>query len=444
MNEGMLFIFWFVIMVIFIPLFLFVKHKIDRLMVGIRRLREEREYLNRIGAIKKRPRRKIKISFAFLRLAIEQVSGFFFSASLFVSKFLMFSFLTSTTGLFLDFFRNHSFSLPKKESLGFAVLKTAGSKTKAFSQSNEKRNSVDSLFRSKNEELIAERLRIRREGIEGKNEEGFENRNFFRIFKEILVGKWFRFRKQFETEEEIALRLERRRLGLPEEIKEKKMAGFTGRDLKLRLEKTEPNKKDDSWEFSVIAIVTSNSNPADDIQIKFKSYGPEEEDDTILTDSEGRAEKDYSLSRKGKYTIEAYVVGSPSVRGKVVVELKDEKKKQPKDLEVRSIGSNGKYYIIATVVGEEGMGLKGHEVALLRPNQDAHDSKIVNDKGVCVFEGVEVKTPLEEITVIVLGTNINKTLYPRGPRKAKAVTSEPTEGDLKNIFTALFAGLKKG
>lgn len=254
-----------------------------------------------------------------------------------------------------------------------------------------------------------------------------------------------------EMDAEIIQRLEKRRLGLSEESKkEKKMAGFTSdaiKGMRLKLEKTEPNKKNDFWEFSVIAIVNfANGNPLVDVEVQFNLHGPEEEEEVLSTDSEGRIVKDYSLRKNGKYTIEAFVVGSSAVRQKVTVELKDEKKKLPKDLEVRAVGDdNGSYFIIATVIGEEGIGLKGYKTVLLRPGQmDSQPG--IEDKdsvGVFNFKNVQVTALLEEITIVVLGTNLNKIIRLRGPRKPKAMVSQPNPDELKNIFKAFWSGIKK-
>src|SRR3989338_4768265 len=81
------------------------------------------------------------------------------------------------------------------------------------------------------------------------------------------------------------------------------------KQLRLRLELTEPNKKDDEWELAVIAIIFDKEGTVPDIEVQFYHNG-KKVDSTVATDGEGRAEKDFSGLKKGNHVFEAQIVGT--------------------------------------------------------------------------------------------------------------------------------------
>ena len=81
------------------------------------------------------------------------------------------------------------------------------------------------------------------------------------------------------------------------------------KQLRLRLELTEPNKKDDIWELTAIATVFDREGPAPDVDVQFYHNG-RKLDSPVASDGEGRAEKDFFGLKKGNHVFEAQIAGT--------------------------------------------------------------------------------------------------------------------------------------
>lgn len=176
------------------------------------------------------------------------------------------------------------------------------------------------------------------------------------------------------------------------------------------------------------------------------------------TDENGKVVTDGVIihTNAKKITIEAQAVGY-ATRGRKTITLprpEAEKKKKPADLEIKSEGKDGKYFINMTIIDAEGVGIKGKikiltggKIKILEPeaieSEGSRDIDI-DEQGVA-FVKLEVAERQQEFRFLVLGTSIDKILRLSGPKKPIfPPCPPPTPEDLSGGFWGPFkAGWRK-
>lgn len=177
------------------------------------------------------------------------------------------------------------------------------------------------------------------------------------------------------------------------------------KQLRLRLELTEPNKKDDTWELAVVAITFDKEGPVPDVEVQFYHNG-KRIDSTVATDGEGRAEKDFSDLKKGNHVFEAQIVGT-TIKTRQKKNFKEDKPKKPEKILIHKTGSMGNYNLIFQILTGDNSPVVNATIQIM----DSLNTKKVfelpkTDKLGVVQYDIQFTERRRVLTVIVLGSAI--------------------------------------
>lgn len=190
-------------------------------------------------------------------------------------------------------------------------------------------------------------------------------------------------------------------------------ASSTVRNFKIRLELTEPDKKDDSWSTTAIATVTTGTDIVTDAEVQFYHNG-RAVDSPVDTDGEGRATKEFVDLKKGSHTFEAKIAGTSTSSRQTKV-LKEEKPKKPAKIKISQAALGlGKYILNFQTLAEDGAPTQATIRILDRQlTNGVMELKTGSDGSVSHAFAVGIEKKI--LTITVLGSPIEpvtRTLYP--------------------------------
>lgn len=198
------------------------------------------------------------------------------------------------------------------------------------------------------------------------------------------------------------------------------------RDYRIRLELGEPNKENDTWSLTAVAVVSNKKGqPIDNVEVQFYHNGAKI-GDAETTEDDGRAVKEFPNLSKGNHFFEAQVVGTDK-RGRKSLILKEDRSKSAKkigDVDVNTSGRDGNYVISVAVTAEDGSPMGGVPVVFLNGGE-AHIKE--TEKGI-THHTVQFTEKHREISIQVAGAKEQpEPLVLKGPSLSRLVEMAEAE-----------------
>ncbi len=210
---------------------------------------------------------------------------------------------------------------------------------------------------------------------------------------------------------------------------------------KIKLETEAPEKTDQGFQVLVTATLTRGDQALEEEMVQF-FLNSVEIGQPGQTDQNGRAQYNItgvSLDTKS-ISVEAQLVGQTAQARKTVLLLSGKKpREKPYDLEIKTETKEGKYFLNATIVDADGIGVKGTVRMLSDEGKQDFPTK---DDGVVFFE-LEIDERQKQFDFLVLGTRIDKTLRLSGKKQTKPQRPEPTNEEIRGFWKSLKSGWRK-
>lgn len=198
----------------------------------------------------------------------------------------------------------------------------------------------------------------------------------------------------------------------------------TGKNVRLRLELTEPSESDGEWNLTVIALVADNDGPIADQEVQFY-HNAKTIDSPVSTDGEGRAIKDLSGLSKGNHTFEAQLVGT-TIKSRQTKLLKSDKPKKPGKLIVQQRRTGKVHTLVFQVLTADDAPVGNVVIQILDPTATESIRKLSpTGKDGVVTETITVEEQRRVLTVLVLGSSIQEDVYLSNPSSISSKGATP-------------------